>query len=389
MRRDGAPRVVFATYTMAHPFAVGVFFRALRLGFEFERRGWSVTICNLGPLPEDPKVERAQRSMRLLTLESSTVERETEAALRQFDALRPDLLVFGEEPIPATEPVYLAARMTRAPLACLDQFYDRRVAPRRSGVDLVLLYGLRSLWGSGIDRPGHYTVVPPFIEAVTPAAELPVPKRLLDGKPCVLVVGFDERVLRGGIELVASLDSRPAVITVSHDTAAAESALAASGIASEQALALPLQADADLFGLMALSAVTIVANGFMHITESLALGAPTICIDRGIGMSGWSLHDRFLPFVSIGESAREQRTRLRGWLQGCPFSPALLAGLAQERHGARVSVDHLEAIARRPRRLRRLARLATRALYRGRRWRESLASAAAPVASDGEGEARP
>ena len=54
MQRDGAPHVVFATYTMARPSAVGVFFRALRLGFEFERRGWSVSVCNMGPLPDDP-----------------------------------------------------------------------------------------------------------------------------------------------------------------------------------------------------------------------------------------------------------------------------------------------------------------------------------------------
>jgi hypothetical protein len=234
------------------------------------------------------------------------------------------------------------------------------MTPRGHGVDLVLLYGLRCFWGADVDRPGYYAVVPPFIEEVTPPEALPVPPRFLDRPDWVVIVGFDERVLRGGIELIASVDSQAAVVAVSREPRAAQQALAAAGIDPERGLALPLQADADMFGLMARSRTAVVANGFMHIAEALALGCPALCIDRGIGMSSWSLHRRFLPYVSISESAREQRARLQGWLQGCPFPPELLQRLQHERNGARVSADHLEAVADRPRLGRRLQRLGAR-----------------------------
>ena len=44
-------RVLIVTYTLANPAVVGVFFRALRLGFELERRGHEVVIANAGPVP--------------------------------------------------------------------------------------------------------------------------------------------------------------------------------------------------------------------------------------------------------------------------------------------------------------------------------------------------
>src|SRR4051812_24442588 len=94
--------VAFVTYTFGEPVAVGVLFRALRLAFELHRRGWRFVIFNMGPIPDDPKVDRARElggELRPLAWSDEEEEgrREMAALLR---SARPDLVVFGEEPFP-------------------------------------------------------------------------------------------------------------------------------------------------------------------------------------------------------------------------------------------------------------------------------------------------
>jgi len=364
MPADPRPRggkVAFVTYTMAHPFAVGVFFRALRLGFEFHRRGWSFTICNAGPLPDDPKVRLGRELGEIVELPGGDDDGKLRAGRELLRRLDPDLIVFGEGPFPSMEPYYRGARMLGPPFAVLDQFYDPRTLPQRWGVDLLLLYGVASLWEGqgGQDDPG-YAVVPPFIEEVTAADRLPVPAPLL-GAPWVMVLGFDERVLRGGIELFAAAgEEGAAIVTVSAHPGEAGRLLDRAGIAPGRRATLPLLADPDLFGLFAASRVAIVANGFMQMMEALALGCPAICIDRGIGMESWSLDDVWRPYISLGESPEQQRERLAGWLRHSPFSAAQRAALARERGGAKASVDLLTRVARHPRPRPRLERLGSR-----------------------------
>lgn len=352
--------VVFVTYTMANPYAVGVFFRALRLSFEFHRRGWSFVVCNIGPIPDDPKVQRARELGDIRSFggpDGATNKSETLEILRRID---PALIVFGEEPFPGMEPFYEGARMLGPPFAVLDQYYNPNVSSMLWGVDLLLLYGLRCLWPGEVDRPGKYVVIPPFIDEVTPTTELAAPPHWKD-IPWVTVLGFDERVLRGGIELIQKLEHhRPAVITLSRDPRATEALLEEANIPADRRLALPLLPDAQLFGWMAASRTVILANGFMQMMEALALGCPALCIDRGIGMPGWSLDETFLPYVSIGETPAQQRARLDGWLEGCPFSAAQLDALRRERGGARAVVDHLERVVAHPRLRRRLERVGSR-----------------------------
>ncbi len=366
---------VFLTYTMAHPFAIGVFFRALRLSRELHERGWQVTVCNTGTLPQDPKIEMAAAWAKIVSLEppdQSEIE-VTAYSYEVFRSLGPDLMVMGEEPFPGMLPFYHAARQQPAPFVVLDQYYEDEIHALRHGVDRILLYGLRSLWPEPPpDRAGFFAIIPPFIDDITPVEALPVPEAL-HNQPWVTILGFDKRVLRGGLDLLARLPTpQPVVVTISHEPAIATGRMTRAGIDESRQVALPLQPDPDLFGLIAHSRAVILANGFMQLMEALALECPAIAIHRGIGMGGWSLDDTFVPFVSIEETRDEQLTRLQAWLCANPFTEAQRTDLARERHGTRVCVDHLESIARRPSVWRRLQRMGSRFhghRQRRQRWR--------------------
>ncbi len=359
------PTALFVTYTMVNPSAVGVFFRALRLCSELGRRGWRCVVCNRGPLPSDPKIEALKERVEIVEMapcddEASAVSE----AFRVFRSIRPDVVVFGEEPIPAMEALYRATVMLPSPLALLDQYYGPEVAARRYGMDAILLYGIRALWNERpTSRPGRYEVIPPFVEDVVAVERLPVPSRL-HGAPWVTIAGFDERVLTGGVEIVAGLRGpRPLAITLSHFPAGADRAMEEAGIPPDRRLALPLQEDPVLFGLIAASRAVILANGFMQIMEALALESPVISINRGIGMWGWALDETFQPYVSMDEPLEVQQARLSGWLAETPFKSSQTAALAEERGGAAVCADHIEAVARRPRFGRRLQRIGARAAW--------------------------
>jgi hypothetical protein len=274
--------------------------------------------------------------------------------------------------------------MGSAPLVVLDQFYQPKYPWPHPGVDLLLLYGLKCLWEEAVERPGHYSIVPPFIDGITEVAALPAPSSL-EGLPWITVLGFDERVLRGGVELIGKLERhRPAAITVSRDPRLSERLMDAAGIGPERRLALPLQRDQDLFGWIAASRVTILANGFMQIVEALALGCPALSIDRGLGLPAGALDEAFLPYASNCETPGQQLARLDGWLEGCPFPPALLEALRRERSGLRACVDHLEAVAARPRLARRLQRAGSWLRWRLRR--PARAAQALPESRMGHGD---
>ena len=337
---------LIVTYTMSNPEVVGVFFRALRLARELTDRQWRAVICNRGPKPRDPKMSITNEEAELIFLNDP--EPDHNGITEHFARYRPDVVVFGEGPFEAMEIFYHAAKSLGRPFVLLDQYYQDDLLTRRSDVDLVLLYGLRPFWRDEPALGGRYRLIPPFIDDVCAKASLPVPSAL-HSLPWVTVLGFDSGVLRQGIELVASLpaERRPVLICLSHDPEAASRRIVASGFPSRLAVALPLQEDAELFGLMAHSRVTVTANGFMQMMESLALTTPTICIDRKAGFEAWSLAERFVPYISVGEDAQGQRARLSGWLDGSPFAPELAEGLVAERCGARVVANALEELAAR------------------------------------------
>lgn len=357
-------RVLIITYTMAQPAAVGVFFRALRLGFELDRRGHEVTIANAGPVPEDPKVDAARGRIELREIPWGGPELPLRQARRMLAAFRPGLVVFGEGPFDTMRTAFRAARGLWAPFILLDQYYQDWLTTRRRDIDRVLLYGLTSFIKDGEFRFGNrFRIIPPFIGEVAAKSALPAPPELAE-EPWVTVLGFEPMVLRRGIDLVASLpEPRPVLVALSHDPAGTLRLAAEAGLDPRRVVAPGLAGDAGLFGFMAAARVVVLANGYMQILESLALGRPAICVMRGVGLEGWTVEDRFKVYVSIEEDFDTQRGRLASWLAAPPIPAGLAARLAQERDGARRVADEAEELmarAGRPAdlwfRLRRVAR---------------------------------
>jgi hypothetical protein len=350
-------RIVFVTYTMFNPHAVGVFFRALRLGMEFRRRGWNFKVFNVGPIPdEDPKVQLARGcGGEIVSMEFDNAEEQIPAIRKQLFEERPDLIVLGELPFPPMVPFYDALRMGNAPFVVLDQFYNADAMPHgyRLGVDGIFIYGLRGIWSPPPKPRFPYEIIPPFIDEVTPDRQLSLPEEARE-LPRVTILGLDERVLQRGIEIVAG--HQLAVVAISRDPAAAEERMQAAGIPPERRRSLPLLSDADLYGWISTSRITITANGFMQMMEVLALGCPAICVDRGIGMWPWSLARQLQPYVSLCEELEKQRQKLAEWLEKSPFSDDQRRALHTERQGARVCADYLEGVANRRRLLGRIER---------------------------------
>lgn len=362
--------VLVVTYTLANPSTVGVFFRALRLGFELAERGHRVVVLNAGPVPEDPKVEAARGRLELAELPWADDGFGIVQARRLMRSFSPDVVVFGEGPFGTLQTHFRAARGLWAPFVLLDQYYQDWLLRRRPDLDRILLYGLPPLLeDDDFDFGPRYRLVPPFIGEVAPPERLPIPPELL-GQPAVALLAFEPTVLEGAAAALAGLPAPgPVVLATSHDPPATRARLAAAGLSPERIVSLGLLADADLFGLMAASRAVILANGYMQILEALALGRPALAILRGVGLEAWTVPDHFRErWVSIGEEVEVQRRRLAAWLAAPALERPLVRRLGRERHGARRVADEIEALlARRhrlPERWRRLRRVARSYLSR-------------------------
>jgi len=352
--------VAFVTYTMSNPHVVGVFFRALRLAIRLHRRGWSIVVCNVGPVPEDPKVDRFHEFGEILRFGGRDGATNMRAMIEILQRIRPDLVVFGEAPFPGMEPFFDGARTVGAPLVVLDQLYGGEIKAESWGIDRLILYGLATLIEDAGEGRNDVDVMPPFIHDVTPVEDLPVPRELRS-HPWVTILGFDRMVLEGGLRVLSALRrNAPVAIALSHDPERAELEMKKAGISPDRRVSLPLFEDADMFGLIAASHGSIVANGFMQVMESLALGTPSVSIDRGRGMPGWAYDERFHPFIATEGGIEELAKKLDDWLEQSPFSEQQLERLALERGGVDACVERLEAIARSPRFLPRVQRLSTR-----------------------------
>ncbi|HKE29632.1 MAG TPA: hypothetical protein VKB88_45095 [Bryobacteraceae bacterium] len=336
-----SPRALFVTYTFGNPIVAGVLFRAIRLATELTRRGWTSVIFNFGPVVGDPKTEALGSHIEIRNHpDTSCVGK----ALDQFRGARPDVVIFGEAPFAgAMKLLWDAAEMLGKPFILLEQYYDLGT-PGNFDVDLMLLYGLKCFWECHSNPRRRWTIISPFITEVTPEVALPLGPPP-EGARRLLILGGEQIVRQEGIRLAAALsDLSPQVVTLSRDPSAAADEMATAGIPSSHAVALPLQHDGVLFGLLQSSAAAIMANGFMQMTEALALACPCALVDRGIGMWSCQVDGVFQPYVSFADDWNEQRTRLRGWLEHSPFDPVLREKLRAERNGASECAEHVERV---------------------------------------------
>ncbi len=356
--------VLIVTYTMNEPAAVvGVFFRALRVGFELRRRGFRVVVSNCGEIPEDPKVDAARGALEIYPAPWQDKGFDAAAAAARFATYEPDLVIFGEGPFDSMIEPFRGAKRLGTPFVLLDQYYQDWLLREHEDIDLALYYGLRPFVHEGEFTFGdRYRLLPPFIAQVSPREELPLPETLRS-RPLVTVLGFDAGVLRTGLDRLAALpEPRPAVLVLNHDPDLARHEARARGLPADGVVAPGLLPDASFFGAISAARVVVLANGYMQILEALALATPALCIDRGLGLDPWAVEARYRPYVSIGEDSAAQMERLRSWLAASPFEPELAAALAAERNGASLAADAVGDLLRSPAdttaRARRRARIA-------------------------------
>ena len=340
--------VLFVTYTMANPIVGGAFVRAVRLAGEMAKRGWHPVIANWGPLLNDPKVEEVKDKVEFVSLDRDLPGLTRQRLQRQFGGFHSDIVVMGEGPFPRMELFYEAARRQDCPFVVLDQFYNHELMPWKKGVDLALLYGLASFWDGELRLEPPYEVVPPFIEAVRPKSELPVPSHLHE-RPWITLVAYDDYVCEKGLDLLARLDNEDAaIIAISRDPDSCSRLARSRDLEPARLVTLPLQSDANAFGFFGASAVTLVSNGFLQIMEALAMASPVIALERGagVGMTGFNIDKRFVPYVSLEHSLEEQAAHLNDWLRKSPISAELRARLSAERHGLHYCANRIEAVYR-------------------------------------------
>jgi hypothetical protein len=341
-----AHTALFVTYAMAFPRAVvGVFLRAMRLGAALDDCGWRTVVLHAGAVPDDPKVSQRPASVTIETVRLGLSRADADRAIRRaVEVHAPDVIVFGEGPIEATQTLFDAACAVPVPFVMLDQYYSDWLLRPPPHMDLLLLYGLRPFWTARELRlPRHAHMLPPFIDEVTPPEALPVPPDFA-GRPWITALGFDPFVMARAIELAANTAGEWSLVVVTAWLEAARAQLASCGIGPERGVVVPLQRDADLFGLIAGGRAVILANGYMQLMEALALGRPAIAIDRGVGLPDWSLDERFKPYVSIGETRDVQQARLETWMTSSPFPAALATALEAERGGARLAAAFIERV---------------------------------------------
>ena len=356
--------VLIVTYTMEEPAAVvGVFFRALRIGFELRRRGFRVVVSNCGEIPEDPKVDAAREVLEIYGAPWQDRGFDAATAAARFATYEPDLVIFGEGPFDAMIEPFRGAKRLGTPFVLLDQYYQDWLLREHQDIDLAMYYGLRPFVHEGEFTFGErYRLLPPFIDRVSPRDDLPLPDALRH-RPLVTVLGFDTGVLRTGLDRLAALpEPRPGVLILNHDPDHARHEAATRGFPPTDVVAPGLLPDTGFFGAIAAARVVILANGYMQILEALALATPALCIDRGLGLDPWAVEARYRPYVSIGEDSDTQMQRLRSWLLSSPFEPELAATLATERDGASLAADAVEGLLRSPAdttaQVRRRARIA-------------------------------
>ena len=340
--------VLFITYTMAKPIVGGSFFRAIRLAMEMSRRGWQPIIANWGPVLDDPKVSEARDIVQFVPLDRNQPGLTLQLLEQQFSTLNPAVVVMGETPFKAMELFYEAAKRLHRPFIVLDQFYSHELLPPKEGVDLILLYGLASFWRDDLRLEAPYEIVPPFIEAITPKPDLPVPEEL-HGRQWITLVAYDDYVCNKGFDLLSRLEDRqPAIISISRHPESCRQFAQSHGVDLRRLVTLPLQCDATVFGFFAASAVTLVSNGFLQIMEALASASPVIALERGdgVGMNAFNIAKRFEPYVSFEHSVEQQLSCLSRWLTMSPISPDLRARLELERHGLVICANRIEAVYR-------------------------------------------
>jgi UDP-N-acetylglucosamine:LPS N-acetylglucosamine transferase len=287
-------RVLFVAYCFGNykgQVLIGVYKRSLRIALELYKRGHEIVMyCTGRHAYRDELTEEAEKKIGFLDIPFGIVslaeaEKIRRNFLKEISRMNPDLVVIGELPLAgAMLEATLCAVELGIPVIFLDNAYNPELvgkfcqdhAPMADG---IILTGPSSYLTP--EPPPYLCQVPPYIETLKDLG-----KELLracygrKGKKLVTVLAYDGKVEKLGISLLEKLDT-PGInfLFLSRDPGKCRRQLKKLPRKKrKRAKVIAPPTDPVLFGLLELSALSVVKHGFMQVTECLALRTPVIMV---------------------------------------------------------------------------------------------------------------
>lgn len=239
---------------------------------------------------------------------------------RLYQRLKPDVLVLGECPLSGLlKKASLVAHELGIPQICIDDYLgpDQPDQYRRSApwVDQWFLTGLplETQWGR---QSAQIVVAPPLLPAVADNESSPVD---------VVILGYDPRIARLGLQLLARLPSGTTARLI-HAELSAEQRTNLQQLASAHTVEfISLPTETRLRSLLKNAKIVICKSGFQQIVESLAVGTPVLACEARGAVSELFLTDLLRPFVHYVPTQSNQWADMLAkasyWLTQRPLMP--------------------------------------------------------------------
>lgn len=281
--------VLFVTYSRNAPTAqIGVLKRCLRLirhlPGEIEPH-----LLHFGKLPlEDPEFG-ALRSRLHVHDDRDGPSGGVPALLTK---LGKPCLVLGEAPLAGRmRRTYQSASAVGVRQVGIDNYYGEftigHLGERWPGVERWLLIGL----------PERPQMKSRFGELVVPLTVLPAKFRPPPTRNRVCILGYDERTLCTGIQLLSRLPISTGADVFLQPRSQHVFELLRRQLQHADVQVTPAPSDPELFASIARSKFVICKNGFQQIVECLHLGSPVVCQVCPGGVDYELLSDWLRPFV--------------------------------------------------------------------------------------------
>lgn len=322
-------RILFVSYcfgTGRIHRQIGVYKRCLRLGLALRGRGHEVFIhCTGFHTYEDSLTREAFGQLQFLDPGPPDSGQDPAFARRfrrhckaTLSAVKPDQVLIGELPLAGSLlEMSLCAIEAEIPVTIVDNLYSPELGvlawdQQQGFADRFLCAGPSS-FHAPVDSP-RWGQVAPF---VTPDNRIPQP-----GAPqkTVTVLGYDPGVEDIGVALYESFRDRAirfVFLTPREEELKRRLAgMTGGGAATVEILAPP--DDSTYFTIVGLADLVIAKQGYMQLTECLALRTPVFMIHRGNRVWAHELPEAVRPFIytlqgdSLTPEARAEADRLLG-----------------------------------------------------------------------------
>jgi hypothetical protein len=246
----------------------------------------------------------------------------TQELRRLYKKLKPDVLVLGECPLSGLlQKASLIAHEQGIPQVCIDDYLGpaqpdqyQRDAP---WVDQWFLTGLplETSWGRISD---HVVVAPPLL----PAAGA---KEDNDNPVDVLILGYDPRIARLGLQVLARLPAGTTARLIHAGLPAEQQKKLQQLTRNHTVQWVSLPDEIRLRSLLRSARLVVCKSGFQQIVEALAVGTPVLACEARGAVPELFLADMLRPFVRYVPEQTDNWTDLlsnaRRWLTQRPAMP--------------------------------------------------------------------